>query len=293
MSIHTTIESNIYNLSDLTQILDSQGIHWGRLQKIPKLRTWGSGVAHCVVEAKMNGEIVIIYQVRPGKPFVFQSEDWWFRNRSSTEEIALDGKRQVANKREEEERQREERQRREEQERQEQYKRLCEKMEKITAEEDWRTLAVELRQMKGYRNTTELANKCDNKHRELQATREAEGERLRGIAKIAKEAGLRKLAAEQEEEQEKQRLQEIEKQAADTLRRLEAETAAKRQERTKPTLSEPSSSGSLDSVIGKFHQQNALRKIVESLETLDRDTGLSLYSQETLEDETIELTLRG
>ena len=296
MSIHTIIQSNIYNLSDLTQILDSQGIHWKRLQKIPKLRTWGSGDAHCVVEAKMNGEIVIIYQKRPGESFIFQSEDWRFRNRSSTEGIALEGMEQIARKKEEEERQRKERERREEQGRQEQYKRLCEKMENTSAEADWHALAIELRQMKGYRNTTELANKCDSKCHELRASREVEEKRLQGIAKIAKEEGFRKLTEEQEEEREKQRLQELEKQAADALRRLDEEAAAKRQERNRPNIdsfSKPSSGGSLNDVIGKFHQQNALRKIMESLETLDRDTGLSLYSQKTLEDETIELTLRG
>jgi hypothetical protein len=95
------------------------------------------------------------------------------------------------------------------------------------------------------------------------------------------------------EEQQKERQSGLQQQAADVLQRLEAERAAKRQERTKPTLSEPPSGGSLDDVIGKFHQQNALRKIIESLETLDQDTGMYLYSQETLEDETIELTLRG
>ena len=94
-------------------------------------------------------------------------------------------------------------------------------------------------------------------------------------------------------EQQKERQLGLHQEAAEVLQRLEAERAAKRQERIKPTFSEPSSSGSLDDVIGKFHQQNALRKIIESLETLDRNTGLSLYSQETLEDETIELTLRG
>ena len=292
MSVHTTITSNIHTLDDLTQILDSQGIPWEKTPIFYKFSISNKNALTGVI-AQMNGESVLIFQDRPGSAFVFQSEGWWFRNRSSMEGITRNGKELVARKKEEEERQRKEQERREEQERQERYKRLCSKMENTSAEEDWQALAGELRQMKGYRNTTELANQCDNKYHELKANREAEEKRLQGIAKIAKEEGRRKLAEGQEEEREKQRLQELEKQAAETLRRLDAETAAKRQERTKPTFSEPSSSGSLDSVIGKFHQQNALRKIMESLETLDRDTGLSLYSQETLEDETIELTLRG
>jgi hypothetical protein len=202
MSIHTTIESNIYNLSDLTQILDSQGIPW---ERTPVTFKGSNERAFCGVLARMNGESVLIYQDYPDSAFTFQSEGRVFRNRSSTAGIALDGMEQMTRKREKEE-----------------------------------------------------------KHRQ----------------KVA-------------HEQQKERQLGLHQEAAEVLQRLEAERAAKRQERIKPTFSEPSSSGSLDDVIGKFHQQNALRKIIESLETLDRNTGLSLYSQETLEDETIELTLRG
>ena len=156
----------------------------------------------------MKGEIVIIYQERPGEPFVFQSEREEFKDHSRTEGIALDGMEQVAHKKEEDKRQHQ---------------------------------------------------------------------------KVA-------------HEQQKERQLGLHQQAADVLQRLEAERAAKRQERTKSNIdsfADSSSSGSLNDVVGKIHQQNALRKILESLETLDRDTGLYLYSQETLEDETIELTLRG
>ena len=203
MSIHTTIESNIYNLSDLIQILDSQGIFW---ERTPVTYKGSNERAYCGVVAQMNGEEVLIYQERPGSAFAFQSERRVFRNRSNMVGIALDAMDQIERRRvEEEERQRQ---------------------------------------------------------------------------KIA-------------EEQQKVRLSGLQQQAADVLQRLEAGRAAKRQERHKQTLSEPPSSGSLDNTIGKFHQQNALRKIIESLETLDRESGLSLYSQETLQDETIELTLRG
>ena len=287
MSTHTTIKSNIYHVNDLIRVLDEMGISWERLQRIPKWRTYSSGEAHCVIEAQMNGESVIIYQDSPGKPFVFQSQGASFRNHSNATGLALNSQEQIARKKEEE------RERREEQARQEQYKRLCEKMATTSTEEGWRTLALEFRQMKGYQNATDLANECEKRYQEEK--------RIREIAKIAKEEGIRKLAEEQDEKQEKQRLQELERQAADALQRLEAEKAAKRQERGKPTVSPPSHldgggaslPAALDSVIGKLHQQNALRKILESLETLDRDTGLSLYSQDILEDETIELTLRG
>jgi len=205
MSIHTTIESNIHNLSDLTHILDSQGIPW---ERTPVTFKGSNERAFCGVLARMNGESVLIFQDYPDSAFVFQSEGRMFRNRASAVGIALDSMEHVARKREEEERQRQ------------------------------------------------------------------------------------KIAVEQQ----KERQLGFHQQAADVLQRLEAERATKRQKQNKlnpNSLSDSSSGGSFDDVIGKCHQQNALRKIIESLETLDRNTGLSLYSQETLEDETIELTLRG
>ncbi|MGL6193683.1 MAG: hypothetical protein ACRC2T_02535 [Thermoguttaceae bacterium] len=210
MSIHTTIQSNIRNLDDLIQVLDLQQIQWTRLERIPWLRTYSSGVVYCVVEAKMNGESVIIYQDHPGNPFVFQSEGRAFHNNSNAEWLALNGHRL------------------------------------------------------------------------------AEAERLR---QRIEEERLREIAAGREEK----RQQGIQQQAVDVLKRMEAERMAKRQERNKPAPDEGEAPPpvSLESMIGKLHQQNALRKILESLLLVDRDTGLSLYSQETLDDETIELTLRG
>ena len=193
MSIHTTIESNIHHLDDLVQILDSQRIRW---ERTPVTFKGGSKKAFCGVLAWINGEAVLIYQERPGEPFIFQSEEWFFRNKSNMETLALDGMEMVARKK-------------------------------------------------------------------------------------------------REEKNQRQGLQE---QVAGVLQRMEAERVAKRQDRNKPNAGsspEPPSSGSLKNAIGKFHQQNALHKIITSLETLDQEAGLSLYSQETLEDETIELILRG
>ena len=248
MSIHTIIESNIHNLDDLMQILESQGISWTRA---PITLKGSNEKAFCGVAAWINGEFVLIYQHHSGEPFVFQSEEYFFRNKSSTEALALNGMEMATRKKREKE---EEKTRRHE--------------------------AEEKRQEEA------------KQHQKL-----AEEKQRR---KLVEEERLRKL----EEEQEEQRLQELQQQAADVLQRLEAKKAAKQQERqkqNKPTVSpspsqgggSSSSSASLESVIGKFHQQNALRKILDSLEALEQDTGLSLYSQETLEYETIELTLRG
>lgn len=125
--------------------------------------------------------------------------------------------------------------------------------------------------------------------REMEARRQAEEAEQR---RINEESESQRKA---EEEYEKQRQAEIQFQVANVLQRLETERAAKRQERIKPNINQDDkpSSNSLESSIGKIHQQNALRKILESLETLDHNTGLSLSTHETLEDETIELTLRG
>ena len=59
-----------------------------------------------------------------------------------------------------------------EQKRQEQYQRLCEETKKAFTEEDWRKLAVQFREMNGYRNTVDLAGKCEDRHRKLKERRE-------------------------------------------------------------------------------------------------------------------------
>ena len=219
MSIHTIIESNIHDFDDLIQVLESQDITW---ESVPVNFKGSNEQAFCGVAAWIDGETVLIYQRHSDEPFVFQSAEWFFRNKSGTEALAQNGMGMVARKRKENEK---------------------EKRRKLVEEEN-----------------------------------------------------LRKIA----DKQERERLQELQQRAADVLQRLEAEKAARRQEWNKPTAPPLASQCgtspsfvSLESAIGKFHQQNALRKILDSFETLDQDTGLTLYSQETLEDETIELTLRG
>ena len=63
MSIHTTIESNIHNLDDLTYVLNARGMRWNLTQN----------TSVKVVEATMNGGTVTIRQDGPGRPFVFTS----------------------------------------------------------------------------------------------------------------------------------------------------------------------------------------------------------------------------
>ena len=64
--------------------------------------------------------------------------------------------------------------RREERERAERYQRLFEEAKRASTEEDWQKLAVQCRGMGGYKDTAELANKCDAKYRELKEQREEE-----------------------------------------------------------------------------------------------------------------------
>jgi len=57
-------------------------------------------------------------------------------------------------------------------ERQEQYERLVQEMDKAATEEDYQNLTRQLWAMNGYKNTTDLANKCDNKYQEIRKERE-------------------------------------------------------------------------------------------------------------------------
>jgi hypothetical protein len=52
------------------------------------------------------------------------------------------------------------------------------------------------------------------------------------------------------------------------------------------------SADQFDELIGKLHQEDARRKILQHREELE-EKGLSLESEEILEDQTIELRFRG
>jgi len=59
----------------------------------------------------------------------------------------------------------------------EQYKRLGEEIIKASTAEDWLTLAMQFREMDGYRNTADLAEKCDARYRKLKERREEQERR--------------------------------------------------------------------------------------------------------------------
>ena len=82
-------------------------------------------------------------------------------------------------------------------ERQERYDRLVQEMDKASTEEKYQDLAQQLRTMRGYKNSIELANKCDNQYQELRKEREcreaAEAEaRRRYYAKEKRKEELKK-----------------------------------------------------------------------------------------------------
>jgi hypothetical protein len=63
--------------------------------------------------------------------------------------------------------------------------------------------------------------------------------------------------------------------------------------RVEPTqAANPQPDDQLDVLIGKLHQEHARRKILQHREELE-ERGFSLESEETLEDQTIELRFRG
>jgi tetratricopeptide (TPR) repeat protein len=57
-------------------------------------------------------------------------------------------------------------------EQQEQYDRLVQEMNQASTEEKYQDLARQLRAMRGYKNTVELAKECDNRYEELKKERE-------------------------------------------------------------------------------------------------------------------------
>ena len=115
---------------------------------------------------------------------------------------------------------------------------------------------------------------------------------------------------EEEERQqvvEEKRQSRLSKEAQDLLAKLDTE--ATKNARVEPSLPRgadplPRSISSeqekpaidpeqLNRVIGKLHQQNARNKIIAKIEEMEDGHGLSLHSEKVLEDESIELVLRG
>ena len=91
-------------------------------------------------------------------------------------------------------------------ERQEQYDRLVQEMNKVLTEEEYRDFAQQLKAMKGYKNSVELANKCDNRYQELRKEREAREAEERAIEKKAREE--REAAEQREREVAEQKARE-------------------------------------------------------------------------------------
>ena len=88
---------------------------------------------------------------------------------------------------------------REEQKRREQYKRLGEEIIKASTAEDWQMLAMQFRKMDGYKNTAELAEKCDVRYRKLKERREEQEQReqyRREANKASTEDDWRKLTGQ-------------------------------------------------------------------------------------------------
>jgi hypothetical protein len=69
------------------------------------------------------------------------------------------------------------REHRAEQKRRERYKQLGEEIIKASTAEDWQALAMQFREMNGYRNTADLAEKCDARYRKLKERREEQDQR--------------------------------------------------------------------------------------------------------------------
>ena len=82
------------------------------------------------------------------------------------------------------------REHRAEQKRREQYKQLGEEIIKASTAEDWQTLARQFREMDGYRNTADLAEKCDARYRKLKERREKQ-ERQEQYGRRAEQYGRR------------------------------------------------------------------------------------------------------
>jgi len=81
--------------------------------------------------------------------------------------------------------------RREERERQEKYGRMVQENDKASTEKEYLKLTQELRSMNGYKNTTELANKCDTQYRILKYER-----LVREVEKASTEEWYHKLTQE-------------------------------------------------------------------------------------------------
>jgi len=74
-------------------------------------------------------------------------------------------------------------------ERQEQYDKLVQKTNNASTENEFQDLTQQLREMRGFKDTTELANKCENKYQELKKERELK-EKKRNLTGLLIQLGI-------------------------------------------------------------------------------------------------------
>ncbi len=86
MSVHTIISSKITDFRSLADLLTELGLPW---QEVSGVRyKFGGRAAYRSVSVDLAGETVLMVQANPGKPFVMQSQGWWFRDRAAAKQLA-------------------------------------------------------------------------------------------------------------------------------------------------------------------------------------------------------------
>jgi DNA repair exonuclease SbcCD ATPase subunit len=305
MSIHSIVASNITDYSTLIAVLNESGIRWWSAQAID---TRTRAVCAHAVQAVIGRETVLIWQYSPGEAFCFQSAGWSFQNKGRVEMIATREPEAVRRCRDQVEQQRQE----QEQLRQEEERRQHQLLEQQRQLE-------EQRQREGER----LRREETERQRHLAELRRQEEER-RQWQQLEQQRQLEEQRRREEEQRcreeiEQQRLLEEEQRRLEAERRKKtlAEEVTQLLSRSSSTLREPvpsapplgpapmppfrgepslavnrPSDNQLNEVIGRLHQEIARRKILQHREELE-ERGFILESQETLDDQTIELRFRG
>ena len=279
MSIHSTIRSNITDFESLKGVLAEAGIAWHPIEMFFKENAAPVFIA---IEARIGNDQVWISQDAPGKPFDFQSPGWNFRNRRDVKAVAIvTSAEELRQRREAQMSEREEEKQRE--------------VQRQNAQQRWQE--------------EENQRRIEEERREQETRRRIEAERLAQNKMQQRHVEKQPQVGEsrhQPIEPEKAR-QDTAAEAARLLAQLDAEASMARATRSAANSSAPRplapertdqpqtpvDSQAIEGLVGRLHQQNAERKVMQKVDEIKQAYGISLQSAETLEDGARLLVLRG
>lgn len=261
MSVHTLIKAKITDGGDLTALLTASGIAWKNTVMYEKQRPFRK--CHRAIEIVVGGERIWISQLRPGEPFVFQSENARFATRQNQRAVA--------------------------------------ELASIGHDADWKKIRSEAERVKEeqrakHEEDLRIARqkRAESAARAAAALREKRLAEERTSAEAAAKARKKEITAKEAEEK---RQRDLDAEAASIVAALSVdnsreESIAVPREDEGPAVETGAPTPELEALVNRLSQATAKAKVLEAAEELQHHFGLYIHAETVLDDQTIEITLR-